>query len=314
MSDGIVSNIDRIELMQTLTRIIESGSLSAAAQQMGTTQATISRRLQALEQLLNTKLLLRTTHAMKLTDDGERCYQHARSLIAAWEALEDDLKGADAEPTGVLRVRAPHAFGQEQLIAPLTQFLNQYGQLSVEWMLNDKSPDFIADNIDCAIHVGPATDPATVATRLAEVPRIIVASPTLLAQAKNAIEDIDALAALPWIAIRQFYHYDVTLSHSETGQSEHFSIVPRLTSDSLYAVRQAALSSIGAVIISAWLVEDDIRSGRLIHVLPQWQASPLPVFLLYPYANYYPARLRKFLALMRDAMPGLVGMRKPEFR
>lgn len=80
------------------------------------------------------------------------------------------------------------------------------------------------------------------------------------------------MAALPWIAIRQFYHYDVTLYHSETGQSVHFPIVPRLTSDSLYAARQAALSSIGAVIISAWLVEDDIRAGRLIHVLPQWQA------------------------------------------
>ncbi len=112
MKVRVLNNNDRIEMMQTLIRIIESGSLSAAAVQLGTTQATVSRRLKSLEQLLNTKLLLRTTHAMKLTDDGERCYRHARVLINAWDALEDDLKGAEEEPVGILKVRAPHAFGQ----------------------------------------------------------------------------------------------------------------------------------------------------------------------------------------------------------
>ena len=81
--------IDRIELMRTYIRIIEAGSLSAAAGQMETTQATVSRRLQSLEGLLGVKLILRTTHAMKLTDDGERCYRHARQLVDAWLALED---------------------------------------------------------------------------------------------------------------------------------------------------------------------------------------------------------------------------------
>lgn len=84
--------IDRIELMRTYIRIVEAGSLSAAAGQMDTTQATVSRRLQSLEGLLGVKLILRTTHAMKLTDDGERCYRHARQVVDAWLALEDDLR------------------------------------------------------------------------------------------------------------------------------------------------------------------------------------------------------------------------------
>ncbi len=84
--------IDRIELMRTFIRIVEAGSLSAAALQMSTTQATVSRRLQSLETLLGARLILRTTHAMKLTDDGERCYQHARRLVDSWLALEDDLR------------------------------------------------------------------------------------------------------------------------------------------------------------------------------------------------------------------------------
>lgn len=174
--------IDRVELMRTFVRIVEAGSLSAAAKQMGTTQATVSRRLQSLETLLGVKLILRTTHAMKLTDDGERGYQHAKHIIDAWLALEDGLNITEDEPVGTLRVRAPHAFGQQQLLEPLLQFLARYPQLSVEWMLNDKTVDFLSDNIDCAIRVGAEVDPATVSVLLAEVPRSIVVSPALLAQ------------------------------------------------------------------------------------------------------------------------------------
>ena len=135
---------DRIELMQTFIRIVESGSLSAAATQLGTTQPTISRRLQTLEQRLGLKLILRTTHALKLTDDGERCYAQARQLLATWHALEDELTGASDDPVGTLRVRAPHAFGQDQLIAPLVDYLRRYPRLNIEWMLNDRTPDFMA--------------------------------------------------------------------------------------------------------------------------------------------------------------------------
>lgn len=96
--------------MRTFIRIVEAGSLSSAARQLETTQATVSRRLQSLESMLGSRLILRTTHAMKLTDDGERCYQHARQVVDAWLALEDEMSIADERPVGVLRVRAPHAF------------------------------------------------------------------------------------------------------------------------------------------------------------------------------------------------------------
>lgn len=104
--------IDRVELMRTFVRIVEAGSLSAAARQLATTQATVSRRLQSLETMLGVRLMLRTTHTTRLTDDGERCYQHARRVIDSWLALEDEVGQTEDEPVGVLRVRAPHAFGQ----------------------------------------------------------------------------------------------------------------------------------------------------------------------------------------------------------
>ncbi len=145
--------IDRIELMRTYIRIVEAGSLSAAAGQMDTTQATVSRRLQSLEGLLGL-LILRTTHAMKLTDDGERCYRHARQVVDAWLALEDDLRIADDRPVGVLRGAGRPTRLASSMLAPLVAFLQRHPQLSVEWMLNDNTVDFLSDNIDCAIRVG----------------------------------------------------------------------------------------------------------------------------------------------------------------
>jgi DNA-binding transcriptional LysR family regulator len=150
---------DRIQLMQTFVRIVEAGSLSAAAAQLGATQPTVSRRLQALERSLGTRLLSRSTHAMKLTEDGERCFARAKELIAAWDSFEADLRGAGAEPEGTLRVVAPHAFGQNVLVGPLAGYLRRYPRMSVDWLLHDRAPDFIADAVDCAIHVGEVNDP-----------------------------------------------------------------------------------------------------------------------------------------------------------
>lgn len=303
--------IDRVELMRTFVRIVEAGSLSAAARQLNTTQATVSRRLQSLEAMLGVKLVLRTTHAMKLTDDGERGYQHAKHIIDAWLALEDGLNVTEDEPVGMLRVRAPHAFGQQQLLTPLLSFLARYPNLSVEWMLNDKTVDFLSDNIDCAIRVSAEVDPATVSVLLAEVPRSVVATPALLAQF-DAITLPEQLSSLPWIAINTFYQHNVSLTHQYRREPVTFPIAPRLSTDSIYVARNAALAGLGVAVVSSWTVTEDIAQGRLVELVPEWQATPLPVHLVYPWARYYPGRLRKFLELMKKVMPELAGMRRPD--
>ncbi|QNK09587.1 LysR family transcriptional regulator [Raoultella sp. BIGb0399] len=302
--------IDRIELMRTFIRIVEAGSLSAAALLLETTQATVSRRLQSLEGMLGSKLILRTTHAMKLTEDGERCYQHARQVMDAWLALEDDLSIADDRPVGILRVRAPHAFGQQQLLDPLVSFLQRYPQLAVEWMLNDKTVDFLSDNIDCAIRVGAEVDPATVSVLLAEVPRSLVVSPALLAR-YPALTRPEDLSQLPWVAISTFYQHEVKLQQ-EDGQELTFGIVPCLSTDSVYVARNTALAGLGVAIVSSWAVAEDIAAGRLVEPFASWRAASLPVHLVYPWARYYPTRLRKFLDLMREVMPQVAGMKRPE--
>lgn len=303
---GLVgAGADRVDLIQTFVRIVQAGSLSAAAAQMGTTQPTVSRRLQQLERSLGVRLLQRSTHAMKLTEDGERCFERAKDLLAGWDAFESDLRGAGVEASGSLRVVVPHAFGQQQLIGPLAEFMRRHPRIHVDWMLHERPNDFVGQGLDCAIHVGEVTDSSLVAIRLAEVPRIMVAAPEVLAGQR--IEVPDDLAALPWLAISHFYRRQITLRHAASGEHAEVAIQPRLVSDNLHALTSAVLEGLGVCIVSAWMVAEHVRSGRLVEVLPDWRADALPVSVLYPYARHYPARLRLFVELMKEVMPAAVG-------
>ncbi|APW40001.1 LysR family transcriptional regulator [Rhodoferax koreense] len=294
---------DRIELMQTFVRIVEAGSLSAAAAQMGATQPTVSRRLQALERMLGLRLLQRSTHGMNLTEDGARCFERAKLLIADWDAFEADLRGASDVPEGLLRVVVPHAFGQQQLVAPLADYLRRHPRVAVEWLLHDGTPNFIASGIDCAIHVGSVEDPSVVAVKIAEVPRTVVAAPSVLEGAAMAAvpQHPAELAGLPWLALRTFYRNEVRLAHDD-GREHSLSLQPRLSTDSLFALRSAALLGLGACLASSWAVADDVAQGRLVRLAPAWHGEPLPVYVIYPYAQFYPAKLRRFVELMRGAL------------
>lgn len=295
------ASVDRIGLMQTFVHIVEAGSLSAAAAQMGASQPTVSRRLQALERSLGLRLLRRSTHAMHLTEDGERCFSRAKELLASWQAFEADLRGAGDEPEGTLRVIAPHALGQRLLVGPLAEYLRAYPRVTVEWLLHDRRPDFISDGIDCAIQVGEVTDPSVVAIKLSEVPRIVVAAPSVLAGGAMPTHASE-LAALPWLSLRTFYHTEILLTHSQTGEAYRVPLRPRMSTDSLYAIHSAAVMGLGACAVSAWLMTDDIEHGRLVRLASRWVAAPLPVYLVYPPARFQPAKLRRFIETMRFAI------------
>lgn len=301
---------DRLDLLQTFVRIVEAGSLSAAAQQLGTTQPTVSRRLQQLERQLGLRLLQRSTHAMKLTGDGERCFEHAKGLLERWDAIEADLRGVQDAPRGHLRVLVPSVFGQQQLVPPLVAFLQQHPAVTVEWLLHDRLPDFIAEGIDCAVRIGQVEDPGLVAIRLAELPRIVVAAPGLWGGGPLPQTPAE-LARLPWLALNTFYRDEVELMHAGRGQAVRFAIRPRLSTDHLYALCNAVRGGLGAGIASTWAVADDLAAGRLVQLAPDWTAPALPISLVHPPGRFPPARLRAFIALMRDYLPQVPGVRPP---
>jgi DNA-binding transcriptional LysR family regulator len=187
-------------------------------------------------------------------------------------------------------------------VEPLAHYLRLYPKMRVEWLLHDRMPDFIAENVDCALRVGPVTDPSVVALKLGEVPRIVVAAPGLL-PAGDTPRHPRQLASLPWLALRTFYRNEVALTNLDTGEAARFGIEPRLSTDGLNALRRAAVLGLGVAMGSAWVMAEDIAQGRLVHVAPRWHAEPLPVHLVYAPSRFQPARLRRFIEVMREHLP-----------
>ena len=184
--------------------------------------------------------------------------------------------------------------------------MRRHPDITVEWLLYDRVAEFIEHGVDCAIHVGEVNDPSVVAIRLAEVPRALAAAPALLAQFAP-LQHPRELAALPWLAIPQFYRRQIVLSHSSSAEVCELNFQPRLSSDSLHALIHAAAEGVGVMLGSAWLLQEHMNSGRLVRLFPEWETPPLPVSIIYPYARFYPARLRHFIETMREAMPAAFG-------
>ncbi|WP_279147123.1 LysR family transcriptional regulator [Photobacterium carnosum] len=300
-------NLDRILLLTTWVRIVEAGSLSAAAKQLKTTQPTVSRRLQSLEQIFKCKLMLRTTHQLKLTDEGDTCYQYAKQLLEQWSILEDTVGSDTAIIKGRLRVRAPHAFGQQQLIKPLMEYLTIYPEMRIDWLLNDTSPDFLADNIDCAIHVGAITNPNVVAKLIGYVPRIIVAAPKVIKKYGD-IKNISELQQWPWIAVSTFYNHELALKNTLSNELSVLGLDPILSTDNLYSALECIKGGLGIGAISSWLVKPYLLTSQLVHIAENWQADPLPVYFVYPYSNYYSKRLRLFMEIMTKGIQQMIGI------
>ncbi|RQP22663.1 LysR family transcriptional regulator [Piscinibacter terrae] len=307
---------DRLALLQTFLRVAESGSFSAAAQQLGTTQPTVSRRVQMLESLLGARLVERSTRGLRLTEEGHRALVQAQSLVDRWDALADDLSEDTRQLSGVLRLHVPHAFGQNQLVEPMAALMKQHPGLSIEWTLQDQLPDFSREAVDCSLTVGHVEQPDLIAVQVAEVPRVLVAAPALAAQLPDDIgtrppeEIVDTLRAQPWLALSTYYRDEIQLRAIGYGQSLNVPIRCRMGTNSLFALISAARHGLGLAAVSHWAVIDDLAQGRLVRLLPQWCATPLPVSLVYPSRQHQPARLRAFVALMRETVPRIFGMRE----
>ena len=299
MTDQFFQGPDRLELMKTFIRIVDSKNLSAAAVALNTTQPTVSRRLSALEKNLGIKLIQRTTHQMQLTEEGRRFYIYAKEILERWTEVEAEISGAKVSPKGLLRVQVPQALGIGKFNHVLTSYLETYQDVDIEWILSDRMPDFLSENLDCAIKVGNIDDPNLVAIKILELPRVIVASSKLISNPKKYTHPED-LKGLNWLAFKTHYLNSVSLFHSKTKQKCTLNIHPRFSTDNLFSIRETVLMGLGIGVLSKWVIEKDLKSGELVQLCKEWQAPSLPVYLIYPQSLHKPAKLQKFIELLKD--------------
>lgn len=276
---------DRLELLETFIRVAETGALSRAAQSLGVSQPSVSRRIKSLEELTRAKLIHRTTHYLELTDEGRRLLSVARELTSKWEASLSEL--GDDEPQGLLRVAAPVGLGQLQLMDEAASFLKRYPKVQLDWKLTDQPVDLVGGEADLWIRIGAVTDDRLIVRPLAEIERFLVAAP-------NLVEAASDWTKLPVIALSPFYGYDLKLLNKR-GSEKIYRPDITLASDNIFAVKRAAIHGVGVALLPKWLIQAELADGSMVRIAPNLKGAALEMVLAYAPERGRPPRLRYFV-------------------
>ncbi len=306
----MTGTLDRITLLETFVRIAERGSISAAARDLDLSQPSVSRQLAELEHRFGAQLARRTTHELSLTPAGQDLMHDARQLIDSWNALEERHGQGQTEIRGRLKIVAPVALGQLHLADLMLQFQSNHPRVSIDWQLDDEPIRFAEAGCDCWIKVGVVPDENLIVRPLAAVERLIVAAEPLASQ--HVVRTPSDVEKLPFAALDPFEGARITLK-SKTNRSQTIGPDIAVATNNIFALHRAALTGAGAAVLPLWFVEDDLKAGRLVDLLPAWRAPTLTINIAYLPGRHQPARLKKFIDHLYEGitgLPGLVATRK----
>jgi LysR family transcriptional regulator, regulator for bpeEF and oprC len=286
--------MDRFLLMQSFIRVVEAGSFSAVARELGTGQPNISRHVASLERYLGARLLHRSTRKLTLTPEGERYYWEVRPLLDAIAQAESNARGEDT-PRGLLRIACPTLLGRSHVLPTVKSLLKKFPQLELDVQISDRFVDLVEEGIDLAIRIGTLKDSALKARRIGTAVRVCVAAPEYLAERgvplhPDQLRDHDcivytlAAGGNVWV----FRDLEITV-HG------HFRVN---TPD---GVRSAALDGVGIAYAPSWLFEDALLDGRVKPVLKEHVGPPVPIHIVYAANRLLPSRARAFMEFIAAA-------------
>lgn len=286
---------DDLGLLRTFVCIAESGSISAAARRMRSTQPTLSRQLQTLESACGTSLLRRDTHRMHLTDTGHKLLLDARSMLSLAEEAEQRLRNDQTELRGKIHIFATIDFGQTVVSRLCAAFLQANPSVNIELAYTNRPLHMLEEGCDAGIIAGRVTDESIVARQLGPIQRYPVAAPSYLHE-RAPLTRPAQLEKCKWLALSGESFggaREVTLI-SAKGDAR-FSIAPILVSEGVTSLREAVRMGLGVAVLPLWLIEEDLLSGRLVRVLPKWWAEELVAHIVYPVDRHLPQRVRSFI-------------------
>ena len=283
----------RLREMEMFVRVVETGSFSAAARDFKIGQPAISKMIAGLEDRLSVRLLVRSTRQLSATEAGRAFYDRAlRTITEAIEA-EAVARRAGAGLEGRLRVSAPVTFARMHLVPTLSAFLDAHPKLQLELVMEDRSIDLVAENIDVALCWGALTDSALVARKLTQAERLVVASPAYLARrgVPNTPADLLEHNAIVYDQSSGGEEWCFRRGSSETS----VRIKRRLTLSAAEGVRAATIAGQGVAICARWMFAPELESGEVVPVLDDWTLPAIDLWVIYPSGRLTSTKARTFV-------------------
>ncbi|MBD9461160.1 LysR family transcriptional regulator [Pseudomonas sp. PDM05] len=287
--------MNKLELLRTFVRVTELSSFTGAGESLGLPRSTVSEHVQALEELLGTRLLQRTTRKVQATQDGRVLYERSKDLLAHMDELEGLFRQDEAQLSGRIRVDMPNVMARELILPRLPEFMDAHPLIELEISSTDRQVDLLAEGFDCVLRVGAQPDQTVVARLLCRLPMINCASAAYL-------QRYGVPQTLADLAHHHLVHYVRPLGSRSAGfeyqQGNKVQRIPmagRVTVNSTDAYRVACLGGFGITQVPALGIRELLASGELVAVLPDYPAPPLDVSLLYAGQRHLPQRVRVFM-------------------
>lgn len=282
--------------MEIFARVVATGSMSAAARELGLSPAVVSKRLGRLEERLGTRLLQRTTRQIALTEAGYGYHEHVLGILSKIEEAEAFVARRSVDARGTLKISAPTTFGRMHIAPYLVPFMRANADLTINMHLTDEMTDIVGDGIDLAIRIGELSDSTLVARRLAPIRRILVATPTYIMErgAPESIEDLQNHICLAP------HNNDPWRLEGPKGPITIRPVGP-LQTNSSEIIREAVLAGLGIAQRSTWDIGPELARGELVQVLPDYSTSRnIAIHAVYPSKQFLPAKVRLFIDYLAD--------------
>jgi DNA-binding transcriptional LysR family regulator len=280
-------------------QVVRSGSFAEAARRLGVPSNTVSRRVQALEQHLGTRLLQRSTRKLTLTSAGEEFNARCADAVAGLFEAGQELSSGSQEPSGLVRVAAPADFLDLFVMEWVAEFLATYPRVRLALVLSDSKADLIEDRIDVAFRGGPLEDSEYIGRQVLGAGNDgLVASPGYLA-ARGAPHTLQDLLEHDCVTFAQSGSSHVTWRVAgPDGIDEAVQVAARFSGNTAQALRKATLAGLGITLLPRAVIMKDLRDGRLVPVLPEYQRPGHSLNVLYPSRRHLPLAVSAFIDLV----------------
>lgn len=293
--------MDIIEGMRTFVAVAQTGSFTGAAERLGISRALTSKYIGQLEQRFGLRLFNRTTRSVDMTDAGRAYMERCVRLLEDFDDLEAAVRDRQARPRGRIRISAPVAFGELFLPPLLSEFTGQYPEISVSLSLSDRYVNLVAEGFDIAVRIGELDDSGLIARRLTVARLLVCATPGYINRrgAPKHPADLSAHSCIVDDNLRSSRRWPFEINR----KSDMIAVEGPIRVNSARAVRDFVLADKGIGLCPSFLVAEDIRSGRLKHLLKQFRTPEFGIHAVYPHRRHLASNVRALINFMAERFP-----------